>query len=179
MELGRSVEAEDWLCKLLKDYEVLTETSHDYLANMKFSMISSSNISMRSTIILDSMYLLSLALYDQGKNTEAEDVLRLTIDGYKKVLEEEHEETLISMHWLGRTLYSQHGQKCAKAEEIFRLTIEGSKKVLGEEDKDTHHSLYILQQFRTMPLGYNPYAGDEFLSSDSKPSDEVIEELVV
>jgi hypothetical protein len=65
------------------------------------------------------------------------------IEKRKKVLGEEHPDTLTSMSNLAFTYYMQ--RRWREAEELEMQTIEKKKKVLGEEHPDTLNSIFILK----------------------------------
>ena len=72
---------------------------------------------------------------DQEKYKEAEQMHRQALEGLKKVLGEEHPNTLDSMNSLAIVLNNQG--KYEKAEQMHRQALEGSMKVLDKEHPDT------------------------------------------
>jgi tetratricopeptide (TPR) repeat protein len=84
----------------------------------------------------------ALALLSDGRYNEAEELFVQVIETQKKVLGEEHPDTLTSINNLALTYCNQGRWKEAKELEV--QVIEIQKKVLGEEHPDTLTSMYNL-----------------------------------
>lgn len=140
--LDRLTEADEWICRLLKDYNVLSETSYNYLASVKFSTISCANNGMRSQTLLENLSNLGFVWWNRNKYPEAEEIFRLTVEGSRKELGREHPDTLEWMYYLGRVLCDE--EKYSQAEEILHLTVESERKVLGGEHEHTLESMHSL-----------------------------------
>ncbi|WYZ42301.1 hypothetical protein EsH8_V_001196 [Colletotrichum jinshuiense] len=77
-----------------------------------------------------------------SKNSYKEDerFYRRSVESLKRVLGEEHKDTLDAIHRLAFTLYYQNKYK--EAEQVYRQALDGRKRVLGEEHKDTLHTIH-------------------------------------
>ncbi len=84
---------------------------------------------------LCSMDNLGLALHDQGKEEEAEQIHRQILELREKLLGRENPFTLTSMNNLALALYDQGKDK--EAEQIHRQTLELREKVSGREHPAT------------------------------------------
>ncbi|KAK5000903.1 hypothetical protein LTR66_000320 [Elasticomyces elasticus] len=109
-------------------------------------------------------------LYKQQKYEEAEEVLRQAIHGRKDELGEEHPDTLISMHYLGRALHRK--RKHQEAEEVLRQASKGRENVLGEKDVDTIHSKYYLGCMLSSQEKYQE--AEEWLRQAAQGREEVL-----
>jgi tetratricopeptide (TPR) repeat protein len=99
-------------------------------------------ITLPSTSTLKMMHSLADTYRDQKKYSEAEKLLKETIEGQKKVFGPEVPAMLSSMNLLGRVYYENY--QFAEAEELFKETIEGQRKVLGPEDPITLKTTALL-----------------------------------
>jgi len=84
---------------------------------------------------LSSMGELGIALMQQGKFVEAEELFRKTLELQGKTLGKKHKDTLASMNNLAWGL--EYQGKNAQAEEMYRETLVLMEKVLGLDDKGT------------------------------------------
>jgi Tfp pilus assembly protein PilF len=71
----------------------------------------------------------------QGKQPEAEALLRQSLDGQRRTLGSQHRETLSSMNNLA-SLYYEEG-KYAQAEALHKETLDIRRRVLGAAHPDT------------------------------------------
>ncbi|KAI4087588.1 MAG: hypothetical protein L6R37_008300, partial [Teloschistes peruensis] len=71
----------------------------------------------------------------QGKHVETEQINGRVLDGYEKMLGEEHPQTLRSVGNLASVLANQG--KYEEAEQISRRALESQEKVMGKEHPDT------------------------------------------
>jgi tetratricopeptide (TPR) repeat protein len=78
---------------------------------------------------------MGLLLRAQGKLAEAEPYYRDALEKYRRVLGEEHPDTLRSINNMGVLLESQG--KLAEAEPYLRYALEKRRRTLGEEHLDT------------------------------------------
>jgi tetratricopeptide (TPR) repeat protein len=78
-------------------------------------------------------------LQAQGKLAEAEPYYRDALEKRRRVLGEEHPDTLTSINNMGVLLESQG--KLAEAEPYYRDALEKRRRVLGEEHPDTLSSI--------------------------------------
>jgi tetratricopeptide (TPR) repeat protein len=85
-------------------------------------------------------------LLSDGRYKEAEDLFVEVMETSKRVLTDEHPDTLNSMHNLAFTLQSQsrHEEALALIERCFQLR----EQVLGEQHHDTQSSLEALSNWR-------------------------------
>ena len=93
-------------------------------------------------ITLNSLSLLAVVLYKQGKHEEAEKLHQRALEGYEKVLGSEDRHTLTSASNLALVLQDQG--KHEEAEKMNRRALEGREKVLGIEHPNTLTSAYNL-----------------------------------
>ncbi|OQD92345.1 hypothetical protein PENSOL_c042G10620 [Penicillium solitum] len=91
--------------------------------------------------MLLSLHLRGVALYEQAKYAEAEDIHRQVWEGRKQTLGEDHKDTLLSLHWIGMALDNQ--AKYAEAEHTHRQVWEGRKQTFGKYHEYTFASLYL------------------------------------
>ncbi|KAL5392945.1 hypothetical protein DPSP01_000636 [Paraphaeosphaeria sporulosa] len=75
-----------------------------------------------------------MALYSDGRYKEAEELFVQVMEMSKRVLGEEHPDTLLSMGNLASTYRNQGRWK--EAEELSVQVMETRKRVLGEEHPD-------------------------------------------
>jgi hypothetical protein len=88
-------------------------------------------------------------LYDvQGRFDESEPLHLETLEAQRRVLGENHRDTLWSMSNLA-TLYAIQGRH-DEAEPLHLKTLEARRRVLGENHPDTANSLYNLACFEAM-----------------------------
>jgi tetratricopeptide (TPR) repeat protein len=104
---------------------------------------------------LDLTLKYSKSLYIGGRYKEAEKPFEQLFEMRKRVLGEEHPDTLASMAWLA-SLYRDQGRR-KEAEELFVRVIETSNRVLGEEHPETLTSMSYLA-FTRKGLGRNEEA---------------------
>jgi Flp pilus assembly protein TadD len=78
---------------------------------------------------------LALALYAQGKYSEAETMYRETLAVLQRVLGSEHPDTLSTANNLAIALKSQG--KYGEAETMYRETLAVQQRVLGREHPET------------------------------------------
>ncbi|KAH7122670.1 P-loop containing nucleoside triphosphate hydrolase protein, partial [Dendryphion nanum] len=78
---------------------------------------------------------LSIAMSNQEKHKDAEELSRHSVERSEKILGKEHPHTLISKTNLVYTLHRRG--KYEEAEELCRHTLEVKEKILGGEDSDT------------------------------------------
>ncbi|KAI9700241.1 MAG: hypothetical protein M1836_002255 [Candelina mexicana] len=81
----------------------------------------------------------SFILKDEGRCDEAEELTVQVMETNKKVLGEEHPDTLTSMINLAWMYFNQG--RCKEAEELIIQVIKTNKKMLGEEHPDTLTSM--------------------------------------
>ena len=82
---------------------------------------------------------IGLVYYYEGRSKEAEELFVQVMEIRKRVLGEEHPDTLTSMANLASTYRNQGRWK--EAEELFVQVMKISKRVLGEEHPDTLTSM--------------------------------------
>jgi hypothetical protein len=89
---------------------------------------------------------LALTYSDQGRWKEAEELEVQVMQMRKRVLGDEHPDTLTSMANLAFTLQSQacHEEALALTERCFQLR----RRVLGEQHPDTQSSLDVTNTWR-------------------------------
>ena len=85
------------------------------------------------------LWKIAMCLYEDGKYDEAEDAFARAMEARKRVLGEEHPDTLSSMANLASTYWNQGRWK--EAEELQVGVMETTKRVLGEEHPDTLTSM--------------------------------------
>ena len=85
--------------------------------------------------------------FKQDKLAEAEALYREALAGRRKVLGDEHPETLESVRSLAGVLREQG--KLDEAEPVYREALEGRRKVLGDAHPLTLESLKDMVKFRT------------------------------
>ena len=85
---------------------------------------------------------LALVLHDQGKYDDAEKMNRRALEGYEKVLEQDHPDTLMSVNNLALVLQDQG--KYDEAEEMNQRALKGREKELGLNRPNTLSSIYCL-----------------------------------
>jgi hypothetical protein len=78
---------------------------------------------------------LALSLSGQGKYADAERIGREVLGVKRRVLGEEHPDTLNSAIHLGTTL--AYRAKFAEAEEMLQATLEACRRVIGHIHPDT------------------------------------------
>ena len=88
---------------------------------------------------LDLAWKYAMSLYSDGRYREAEGPFKEASQTFKKVLGEEHPDTLTSMANLASTYRNQGRWK--EAEELFVQVMETRKRVLGAEHPDTLTSM--------------------------------------
>ncbi|KAF1965815.1 HET-domain-containing protein [Bimuria novae-zelandiae CBS 107.79] len=88
---------------------------------------------------LDLSWKCAMALYRDGRYEEAEELFVQVMETRKRVLGEEHPDTLTSMANLASTYRNQGRWK--EAEGLFVQVMETRKRVLGEEHPDTLTSM--------------------------------------
>ncbi|KAK7177494.1 Kinesin light chain 5 [Paraphaeosphaeria sporulosa] len=84
---------------------------------------------------LDLLWKCAMALYNDGRYEEAEELNVQVMETRKRVLGEEHPDTLTSMANLASTFWNQGRWK--EAEELEVQVMETRKRVLGEEHPST------------------------------------------
>jgi tetratricopeptide (TPR) repeat protein len=82
---------------------------------------------------------MGVLLQAQGKLSEAEPYFREALEVRRRVLGEEHPNTLTSISNMGGLLYAQG--KLSEAESYFREALEVRRRVLGEEHPSTLTSI--------------------------------------
>jgi hypothetical protein len=89
---------------------------------------------------------LASTYWNQGRWKEAEELQVQVMETRKRVLTDEHPDTLTSMHNLALTLQSQarHEEALALIERCF----QSRQQVLGEQHHDTQSSLNTLNIWR-------------------------------
>ncbi|KAJ9133892.1 TPR-like protein [Pleurostoma richardsiae] len=125
--------------------EVLADISHDnrvvwrsYMPHAYYTL----NQNLANEVDADRLDLLSgygVCLYYDGRYWEAEALFVQLIEMRKRVLGEEHPDTLISMNNLALTFWNQGRWK--EAESLNVQVIKTRKKVQGEEHRDTLTSM--------------------------------------
>jgi tetratricopeptide (TPR) repeat protein len=75
---------------------------------------------------------MSVLLWNQDKLVEAEPYFREALEKRRRLLGEEHGDTLLSISNMGALLYAQ--DKLAEAETYFREALEKSRRVVGKEN---------------------------------------------
>jgi serine/threonine protein kinase/tetratricopeptide (TPR) repeat protein len=91
---------------------------------------------------LTSKHYLGAALQKQGKNSEAEKLLREVLAGWESTCGRDHEKTLRTKYWLGVAL-SEQG-KSIDAEKELREAMEGQERTLGGNQIATLETKYHL-----------------------------------
>jgi serine/threonine protein kinase/tetratricopeptide (TPR) repeat protein len=82
------------------------------------------------------------ALDHENKYSEAEPLLRKSLDGLRRVQGEEHSDTLEARENLAVLYFDE--RKFAHAETLLVKVLEGRRRILGEEHPDTIRSMYNL-----------------------------------
>jgi tetratricopeptide (TPR) repeat protein len=90
-------------------------------------------------LLLDTISLHALLLRDQGDYNEAKKLFVQVMETRKRVLGQEHPETLASINNLASTYRNQGRWK--EAEELETQVLETRKRVLGQEHPDTLRSI--------------------------------------
>jgi len=75
------------------------------------------------------------AFREQGESPEAEQLLRVQLNGLEKVLGKKHPETLNAMNNIACMLQNQGKYK--DAEELYRQIIKAREEVLGKQHPNT------------------------------------------
>ena len=99
------------------------------------------------------MSYVAAAFSNQKEYAKAEKMHRETLRLYKKVLGEEHPNTLTSMSHVAAALSDQG--EYVEAEKMHRETLRLYKKVLGDEHPHTLMSMYSLAHLLGMQLRFN------------------------
>jgi hypothetical protein len=73
-----------------------------------------------------------------GRHAEAESYWREALEGRRRVLGDEHPETLVSINNMGALLRDQ--DKLAEAETYWREALKGRRHVLGNEHPSPDYS---------------------------------------
>ena len=89
---------------------------------------------------------LALLYLEQGRYDDAEPLLTKELQAERRVLGEEHPDTLLSMNNLAM-LYFEQGRH-DEAEPLYVKALEGRRRVLGEEHPDTLESINSVAWFR-------------------------------
>lgn len=100
-----------------------------------------------------------MLLQDQRKLSESELYRREALEKSRRVLGEEHPDTLININSLGRLLAEQGRQ--SEAEPYYREALEKSRRVLGQEHKDTLTAMINLG--RLLQDGGRPSESEPYL----------------
>jgi hypothetical protein len=95
---------------------------------------------------LDLAWKCAMALYSDGQYEAAKELDVQVMETRKRVLGDEHPDTLNSIHNLAYTLESQSRHKEALA--LIDLCFQSCRKVLGEQHPDTQSSLRALNSWR-------------------------------
>ncbi|MEO0483161.1 MAG: serine/threonine-protein kinase, partial [Planctomycetota bacterium] len=82
---------------------------------------------------------LAIVLRDAGLLEAAEEPQRAALEGYRRVLGDEHRDTLGSISNMGFLLRAKG--KFTEAEPYYREALEGYRRVLGDEHRDTLGSI--------------------------------------
>lgn len=101
---------------------------------------------------------LGVALRQKGKLAEAEPYLRESLEKRRRVLGDEHPETLTYLTYLGLLLQEQN--KHAESEPYLREAMEMRRRVLGENDPLTIQSIFnmgLVMQGRGKPAEAEQY----------------------
>jgi hypothetical protein len=96
---------------------------------------------------LDLVQKCASALYSDGRYEEAEKLQVQVMETRKRVLGDEHPNTLITMHSLAFSLQSR-----ARHEEVVTLMercFQSRQRILGEQHPDTQSSLNALNSWRS------------------------------
>jgi len=88
------------------------------------------------------MHNLANCLNNQGRFAEADKLYRQTLEIYRRVLGEEHPDTLGSMNDMAMVLDSQGHY--AEAEKLIREALSLGRKLFGNEHRSTLESLILL-----------------------------------
>ncbi|KAF2676779.1 hypothetical protein K458DRAFT_396668, partial [Lentithecium fluviatile CBS 122367] len=88
---------------------------------------------------VDLVWKCAMTLHSDGRWKEAEELFVQVMETRKRVLGEEHPDTLTSMANLASTFWNQGRWK--EAEELFVQVMETRKRVLGEEHPNTLTSM--------------------------------------
>jgi tetratricopeptide (TPR) repeat protein len=88
----------------------------------------------------------AMALYSDGRYNEAEELFVQVMETRKRVLGDEHPDTLTSMHNLAHTLQSQ--ARYDKALVLIERCFQLRRQLLGEQHPDTQSSLNALNSWR-------------------------------
>ena len=86
--------------------------------------------------------------WNQGRYDEAEPLYLETLEIRKRVLGDDHPDTLGSMNGLG-SLYHRQG-RYEEAEPLYLETLEARKRVLGDDHPATTRTLYNLACFEAV-----------------------------
>ncbi|KAK2794333.1 hypothetical protein FQN52_008691 [Onygenales sp. PD_12] len=89
----------------------------------------------------------------QGRNDHAEELLLEAISLAKRILGEEHRDTLFIMHDIVEVYFNQG--RLGKAEELGTQVVESRKEVLGPEHKYTLRSMELLARIWTEQQKFN------------------------
>jgi TolA-binding protein len=82
----------------------------------------------------------------QMKYGEAEVSFRLSLEGRKTTLQKDHQDTLLSKHWLARTLHEL--KRYPEAEELFEETLQAQERTLRKGHDDILWSRHRLAKTR-------------------------------
>ena len=88
---------------------------------------------------VDTMYDLSNLLLQQGKYADAEPQLRTVVDVRRRLLGEQHADTLAAASALG-LVYAAQG-KLEPAEPLLASAVEGFRRIRGDDDPQTIDSM--------------------------------------
>ncbi len=78
----------------------------------------------------------------EGKNAEAEKLVRQTLEIERRALGPEHTDTLVTLKSLGTILKSE--KQYPESEKVFRETLAGRRRALGDDHPNTAESAYDL-----------------------------------
>jgi cytochrome c-type biogenesis protein CcmH/NrfG len=73
-------------------------------------------------------------------------MLRQVVRGRERTLCRDHEDTLSSKYWLGRTLFDQQNYDGAK--ELFQQLADQQERTLGRDHQHTLATVRLLQELR-------------------------------
>ena len=95
-----------------------------------------------------------MTMYDDGRYKEAEELFVQVMQTRKRVLGDEHPDTLASMHNLAFTLRLQARREEALA--LMETCFQLRQQVLGEQHFDTQSLLNTLNGWRAESIDRNP-----------------------
>lgn len=90
------------------------------------------------------LHWLGASIDSQARYVDSEGIFKETLAGRRRVLGNQHKDTLDTLYWLGLSIY--HQNRCVDAKIIQQELVGLARRVYGDQDKFTLNALKALSE---------------------------------